>query len=77
MLRSSRRPEIMADAAYAILNKPSRDYTGRFLLDDDVLAAEGVTDFASYRFDPERKLTVDIFVDPTDPHPEGGELLLS
>jgi len=77
MLRSSRRPEIMADAAYAILNKPSRDYTGRFVLDDDVLAAEGVTDFASYRFDPERKLTVDIFVDPTDPHPEGGELLLS
>jgi len=77
MLHSSRRPEIMADAAYAILNKPSRDYTGRFLLDDDVLAAEGVTDFASYRFDPERKLTVDIFVDPTDPHPEGGELLLS
>jgi hypothetical protein len=47
------------------------------VLDDDVLAAEGVTDFASYRFDPERKLTVDIFVDPTDPHPEGGELLLS
>jgi len=77
MLRSSRRPEIMADAAYAVLNKPSRDYTGRFVLDDDVLAAEGVTDFASYRFDPERKLTVDIFVDPTDPHPEGGELLLS
>jgi len=77
MLRSSRRPEIMADAAYAILNKPSRDYTGRFVLDDDMLAAEGVTDFASYRFDPERKLTVDIFVDPTDPHPEGGELLLS
>jgi len=77
MLRSSRRPEIMADAAYAIFNRPSREFTGKFVIDDDILAKEGVTDFSGYRFDPTQKLTVDIFVDPNDPHPEGGELILS
>jgi citronellol/citronellal dehydrogenase len=71
MLRKSRRPEIMADAAYAMLTKPSRDYTGRFMIDDDVLAAEGVTDFSAYRYDPEQPLMIDIFVDPQDPNPEG------
>jgi citronellol/citronellal dehydrogenase len=46
----SRRPEIMADAAYAILTKDSRSCTGNFFLDEDVLRAEGVTDFSGYRF---------------------------
>jgi citronellol/citronellal dehydrogenase len=46
----SRRPEIMADAAYAILTKDSRSCTGNFFLDEDVLRAEGVTDFSAYRF---------------------------
>ena len=44
----SRKPEIMADAAYVILTKPSREMTGQFLIDDDVLRKEGITDFESY-----------------------------
>jgi len=47
--RRVRRPEIVADAAYEILTKPSREYTGRFCVDDDVLRAAGVTDFTQYR----------------------------
>ena len=77
MMRTSRRPEIMADAAYAIFNRPSREFTGHFTIDDAVLQEEGVTDFSGYRHDPAQELTVDIFVDPTDPHPEGGVLLPS
>ena len=77
MMRSSRRPEIMADAAYAIFNRSSRDFTGQFVIDDAVLAEEGVTDFSGYRYDPKQQLTVDIFVDPADAHPEGGVLLPS
>ena len=77
MMRSSRRPEIMADAAYAIFNRSSRDFTGQFVIDDAVLAEEGVTDFSGYRYDPTQELTVDIFVDPADAHPEGGVLLPS
>lgn len=45
---SSRTPQIMADAAHAILTKPSREVTGNFFIDDDVLEAEGVTDFTVY-----------------------------
>jgi len=77
MMRSSRRPEIMADAAYAIFNRSSRDFTGQFVIDDAVLAEDGVTDFSGYRYDPKQQLTVDIFVDPADAHPEGGVLLPS
>lgn len=46
----SRRPEIMSDAAHAILTRDSRTCTGNFFLDEDVLRAEGVTDFSGYRF---------------------------
>jgi hypothetical protein len=48
MLKQSRSPAIMADAAYAILNEPARKYTGQFPLDDEVLSAVGVTDFEPY-----------------------------
>ena len=71
MLRRSRTPRIMADAAYAIFNKPARDFTGQFLLDDEVLYAEGVRDFDPYRHDPSQSLLVDIFVDPAASAPEG------
>jgi citronellol/citronellal dehydrogenase len=47
--RKVRRPEIVADAAYAILTKPSREFTGKFCIDEDVLRAEGETDFTKYR----------------------------
>ena len=71
MLRQSRNPDIMADAAYAILCRPARSYTGNFALDDDVLAEEGVTDFDRYRNDPTSALLPDIFVDPQAPLPRG------
>ena len=47
-MRMSRKPEIMADAAYLILTQNSRDYTGQFLIDDDVLKQHGVTDLDQY-----------------------------
>jgi citronellol/citronellal dehydrogenase len=48
-VRRSRTPEIMADSAYAVLTRDSRKCTGNFFIDDEVLAEEGVTDFAKYR----------------------------
>ncbi len=63
----TRTPEIMADAAHAILTKPSRELTGQFLIDDEVLAAEGVTDFSRYRLaEREEDLQLDFWVDPAD-----------
>ena len=44
----SRSPEIMADAAHAILTKPSRQTTGNFFIDEEVLRAEGLADFSKY-----------------------------
>jgi citronellol/citronellal dehydrogenase len=46
--RRTRRVEIMSDAAHAILTRPSRACTGRFFIDDEVLAEAGVTDFSRY-----------------------------
>ena len=71
MLRRSRTPEIMADAAYAILCRSSTEYTGRFLLDEEVLASAGVKEFARYAVEPGQPLQIDIFVDPDAPAPEG------
>ena len=48
LARMSRTPEIVADAAYRILNKPARECTGNFFIDDTFLRAEGVTDFSVY-----------------------------
>ena len=62
--RRVRRPEIMADAAHAILTKPSREFTGKFCVDDEILRAAGTTDFAQYR-EPgvrEEDLLPDFFV---------------
>lgn len=47
-VRSSRKPEIMGDAAYAIITRSNNEVTGQFLVDDDVLGNEGITDFESY-----------------------------
>jgi citronellol/citronellal dehydrogenase len=52
MAKSSRTPEVMADAAYAILTRPARECTGNFFIDEEVLRAEGVTDFAKYAAGP-------------------------
>jgi citronellol/citronellal dehydrogenase len=62
VLAGSRTPEIMADAAHAILSKPSRELSGRFLVDEDVLRAEGVTDFSAYQRVPGERLIPDFFL---------------
>lgn len=59
--RMSRSPAIMADAAHAILNRPSRACTGNFFIDEEVLRAEGITDFSAYD-PPEGRLAKSIFV---------------
>lgn len=61
MLRS-RKPEILADAAFHILKQASREYTGLQLLDEDVLAAAGITDLDPYAVQPGTKLQRDLFV---------------
>ena len=61
-MRGSRKPSIMGDAAHAILIKPSREFTGRFCIDDDVLAAEGKTDLREYAMDPNAQLLPDYFI---------------
>ncbi|MGZ3446494.1 MAG: SDR family oxidoreductase, partial [Myxococcaceae bacterium] len=61
-VRGSRTPEIMADAAHAILTKPSRAFTGQFCVDEDVLRAEGVTDFSRYATAPGSELIPDFFL---------------
>ena len=61
-IRGARTPEIMGDAAYAILNRPSRECTGNFFVDDEVLRAEGVTDLTTYAVDPTATLIPDFFV---------------
>ena len=66
-----RTPEIMADAAHAIFNKPSRDFTGQFVIDDTFLYGEGVRDFDQYRVDPTKPLMPDFFV-PADSVPPPG-----
>ncbi|MEM1039069.1 MAG: NAD(P)-dependent oxidoreductase [Pseudomonadota bacterium] len=62
MAKMSRKPEIMADAAHAVLTKPSAQCTGEFFIDELVLWDEGVTDFAQYAHDPDGQLAADFFV---------------
>jgi citronellol/citronellal dehydrogenase len=62
-MKRSRRPELYADAAYAVITKPSREYTGKALLCEDVLAEEGVTDMDRYAYVEGGEPQVDLFVD--------------
>ncbi|MGB5166980.1 MAG: NAD(P)-dependent oxidoreductase [Acidimicrobiia bacterium] len=62
-MQQSRRPEILADAAYEIFNRPSREATGNFYIDDEVLAEAGVTDLSGYSYVPDAGLQRDIFLD--------------
>jgi citronellol/citronellal dehydrogenase len=59
----SRTPEIMADAAHAILVRPPLEQTGQQLIDDEVLAATGVTDLSQYQHGDGADLVTDIFLD--------------
>jgi citronellol/citronellal dehydrogenase len=71
VMRMSRTPEIMADAAYAVFHKPAKSFTGHFLIDDSFLAGEGVKDFERYRASPDEPLAGTFFV-PDDPPPPPG-----
>jgi citronellol/citronellal dehydrogenase len=63
MIAASRRPDIMGDAAWAVLTRDSRKCTGQFLTDEEVLAEEGVTDFDKYAVVPGTPLFPDFFLD--------------
>jgi citronellol/citronellal dehydrogenase len=62
-VENCRKPEILADAAHAVLTRDARQATGNFYLDEEVLAAEGVTDLAAYAVKPGAPLLPDIFLD--------------
>jgi citronellol/citronellal dehydrogenase len=63
LVNMSRTPEILADAAYEILKRPSTQCTGNLYVDDQVLAAEGITDLAHYSVVPGATLYTDLFLD--------------
>jgi len=62
-MKRSRRPELYADAAYAVITRPSRECTGNTYLCEDVLREEGVTDFDQYAYVPGSEPMVDLYVD--------------
>jgi len=68
-MRQARKPDIMADAAYAIFNSPASELSGRFLIDDTFLAERGVADFDRYRVDPTQPLARDFFLPDDIPPP--------
>jgi citronellol/citronellal dehydrogenase len=73
LMNMSRKPKILADAAYRLFHKP-KTFTGNFLIDDTFLAGEGVTDFDHYRVNPSQPLQVDFFVPDDMPPPAGVSL---
>ena len=70
LMRASRKPEILADAAHMIFTKPAKDFTGNFLIDDTFMAANGVSNFDQYRVDPTKDLVPDFFVPDESVAPE-------
>src|SRR6201995_4318403 len=70
-MRRCRTVEIMADAAHAIFEKPAREFTGNFLIDDSFLYGEGVRDFEQYKVDPTQTLMPDFFVPDSSKPPPG------
>lgn len=69
-MRHCRTPEIVADAAWHVFNRP-KSFSGHFLIDDSFLAENGVTDFDRYRVDPSKDLLPDFFVPEDDAPPPG------
>jgi citronellol/citronellal dehydrogenase len=62
LMQRSRTAEIVADAAFYILQKPSFETTGNFFIDEDVLQKEGITDLGKYAINPDQKLMNDLFL---------------
>ena len=58
----TRKPEIVADAAHAVLTRPSRSFTGRFFIDEEVLREAGVDDLSGYAVEPGGELATDLFL---------------
>jgi len=71
VLRRSRTPDIIADAAHVIFTQDAKTFTGRFLIDDTLLYEHGVKDFEKYRVDPNAELAPDFFVPASIPPPPG------
>jgi citronellol/citronellal dehydrogenase len=63
LVQMSRKPEIVADAAYYILRRSSAECTGNFFIDEDVLKEEGITDLSAFAVNVENELMKDIFLD--------------
>jgi citronellol/citronellal dehydrogenase len=75
VVRMSRKPDILADAAHLVFTQPARSFTGHFLIDDTFLyEVGGVTDFDQYRVDPTVDLTPDFFVPESSTPPPGVRL---
>ena len=62
LVRASRTPEILADAAHLVFTQPGKSFTGHFIIDDTFLYEHGVRDFDQYRVDPTQALAPDFFV---------------
>jgi citronellol/citronellal dehydrogenase len=62
VIKQSRTPDVVADAAYIILTRSSREFTGQFCIDDEVLASEGITDLERYAVEPGQPLRPDFFI---------------
>ena len=62
-LARCRKPEIMADAAHAVLTRPAQGFFGKFLLDEDVLRDAGIRDFSAYAVDATKTPLLDLFLD--------------
>ena len=62
-IQRCRTPEILADAAHAILTTPARELSGRFIIDEEFLLERGITDFSHYAVDPDAELLPDLFLD--------------
>ncbi|MEK7266294.1 MAG: NAD(P)-dependent oxidoreductase [Pseudomonadota bacterium] len=71
MIKGSRTADILSDCAHLIFTKPSREFTGNFVIDDNFLYDHGVRDFEKYRVDPSRKLFPDFFVPESATPPPG------
>lgn len=77
MIQASRTTDILSDAAHLMLTKPSREFTGNFIIDDTFLYENGVTDFEKYRVDASKPLAPDFFVpDSATPPPGVAETMM-
>jgi len=74
LIRMSRTPEIMGDAAHLILTQDAKHFSGRFCIDDTLLYEHGVKDFEKYRVDASAELAPDFFVPDSVPPPPGVKL---